>query len=71
VAESQHRLPKAAIGEDIQLGKDDGVHVQPRGQFHKLLEAQGYRPFIVGGAIYDPHLVSAINIKLFCAGIQH
>jgi 5-deoxy-D-glucuronate isomerase len=56
VVESRQYLSKAATGEDIQLDKDDGVHVQPRGQFHKLLQPKGYHPFIVGGTIYKAYL---------------
>ena len=62
MAKSQQRVSKATIGEDIQLGKDDdGIHVQPRGQFHKLPQSKGFDPIVVvGRTIYDSHLASTM-----------
>jgi len=51
VAESKQYLSQASTGEDIQLDKDNGIHVQQRGQFHKLPQPKGHNLFVVCGAI--------------------
>jgi hypothetical protein len=56
LVESRQYIPKAVVGEDIELDKDDGIHVQPRGQFHKLRHPPGYHPFVVRGTIYKDYL---------------
>ena len=56
MAESRQYLSQAGTGEDIQLDKDNGIHVQPRGQFHKLPQPKGHHQFVVCGAIYRAYL---------------
>ena len=57
MAESRQYLSQAGTGEDIQLDKDNGIHVQPRGQFHKLPQPKGHHLFVVCGDICKLKLI--------------
>ena len=53
--------PKQLLERIVNLARTMEFMYNQEDNFHQLLQPQGYRPFVAGGVIYNPHLVSAIN----------